>query len=583
MNLWVKKVFFLSRIIKEEGRSFSIGLVENENGKLLPRLFWRSNSGGGWRVSPYLVNGVFYKGKSYTGSTVLVNEFENLLLEMESKNEMGTSEQSVVRLFEFSLKDFEIMQPDYNKEEPEVVYVNSESQKKQPGSMFKTNDGYNSASELDNLGYPEGFVPDFSQKPVKTYRGKHTLLGEIIIEEFGAKLNGEDIIWAMARDNEGRVWVENIYFAKVEVNSYGNYRRIIAAGALSNKPLDYLSNVTNLSSIETLIDRNWFFENHYNDIEIDNFGDSRYYDITRVLDHLAPIKQYREKRGIIRVASNKIVSNYGAIMVLRDDNLLAVSSKSEIKVNRNNVQTINYHSSSFMILADGDVVEYSINKTKIFLIVKRRSDGLLLLVDNNSSKPFDITARAINLEDVEKGEQKQKAGDEFLAIMGNRINDYRDSMMALNLSKIFPDDYSVEDIKKIYYWMVENKQRYIFNDIKGSSTDEIVSWVVGQLEKLDIKINNQIALGIVEIFDNDLVLRIKRYVAVEKEVAAATNLNQLKAAIDGMNLIVMNGERVYQQDVEEKIEMLQKKKNVDINSFPEEYGIRKKIGELMLK
>lgn len=127
-----------------------------------------------------------------------------------------------------------------------------------------------------NFKYPKGFIPDFTQKPIKKYTFEHTLLGPTEVEIHSSVLEGRTIRWAMAKaKNTGQIWIESIYYPDSPITSYGTRAEVLNSGALTNKPLEYTKKTENLKDSEKKAFNN------------------KYTDITPLLNNLEPIKQYR--------------------------------------------------------------------------------------------------------------------------------------------------------------------------------------------------------------------------------------------------------------------------------------------------
>jgi len=90
-----------------------------------------------------------------------------------------------------------------------------------------------------------------------------------------------EVIWTMAEDGTGRVWIQSIRFADAKPNSYGVYNEVIDSGILTSKPLEYSDQSYGVPETH---------RRPFNKI---------YEDITPLLDILQPIKKYREARGIL--------------------------------------------------------------------------------------------------------------------------------------------------------------------------------------------------------------------------------------------------------------------------------------------
>lgn len=93
--------------------------------------------------------------------------------------------------------------------------------------------------DLNNTLQTSGAMPDFSQPPNVMETTRHPILGNIIRETFEKSVNGVVYEWQMARDQNGRVWIDRIRFAKAEPTAYGTDRQMVYSGLLTSKPVDY--------------------------------------------------------------------------------------------------------------------------------------------------------------------------------------------------------------------------------------------------------------------------------------------------------------------------------------------------------
>lgn len=130
--------------------------------------------------------------------------------------------------------------------------------------------------DFESFRYPNGFIPDFTKGPIKIQNNKHTLLGNTVLETYLGELSGRSVAWVFARDRQGRIWIDRIYFPGADINTYGVYEEVINSGALTNKPLEYRSQVGRVDA------------GFYRDF------DSTYVDITPLISRLLPVKLYRD-------------------------------------------------------------------------------------------------------------------------------------------------------------------------------------------------------------------------------------------------------------------------------------------------
>lgn len=132
------------------------------------------------------------------------------------------------------------------------------------------------------------FEPDFSKPPVRVYKK-----GDITIEEYEvATPEGDSLIYAMACDSQGRVYIDNIYDKNSAITPYGTYENIINAGILVYKPEDYSEQVYNIpQELKTRVDEQ----------------DDRYIDIADMFSLIPVVKRYRDNlqsRGCLLDRSN---------------------------------------------------------------------------------------------------------------------------------------------------------------------------------------------------------------------------------------------------------------------------------------
>ncbi|MCC7345293.1 MAG: protein phosphatase 2C domain-containing protein [Deltaproteobacteria bacterium] len=306
------QTFYLSRVIETvdergEVRPHVLALVPvKENGQtvLKRRFFYKSNSDGGWRASPYILGGKYAKGvgKHYTQETQPIPELNAHFQKLEEAAGGVTKVRMTDAEFD---KYIDVGSPLLNQDAQgtmlagfgkEVMFPSNVGMTNigalQPGAAFKAG-AYSGASDpaivpkLASLTYPEGFIPDFAQAPAKTYTETHTLLGKITCREFQGgylveKGSGRrrPVVWTMAEDANGRTWVKSIRYTDSKVNSYGVYDEVIDSGIITSKPLEYAEQSYKLPA-EYRPDFN-----------------GQYVDITPALHMLKPIRDYRASRGL---------------------------------------------------------------------------------------------------------------------------------------------------------------------------------------------------------------------------------------------------------------------------------------------
>ncbi len=299
------RAFHMSDIIRgTRDRDYAVLYTTVDlNGQKLavPRLLYKSNSDGGWRVaygvesSGRLIKESHpHKFAHYTQETKLHSIILDKLEGADKvEDKSGVSTEKLLKAF----SNISESRNEVNTAPEEIsYYTGSEIDKlmmpirKFSAGQFKEQDlhriqkmGFSNFSEyidyLDEVfeSMP-GFVPDFSGLPEKIVSREHTLLGEVTIEDYHAVFDNKPIIWSMARDKNGRVWVENVRFANAKVTSYGTFSPVLDAGIITNKPIEYTSGTSGLRA----------------DKEQKDFN-GRYADITPLLSKLLPIKQYKKR------------------------------------------------------------------------------------------------------------------------------------------------------------------------------------------------------------------------------------------------------------------------------------------------
>ncbi len=258
------KEFMFSEIFTAGKRLHCVAYTKSEDDeKVRPTLYYKSQSDGGWRASPgFYDNGQYSKGDivvmnddtpmeygQYTQGTKPTEHITSLLEEMEVSRQ--TKPRISVPLDGF-IKDIFNM----SRLSEDGVNTSLGSQVELTAIRGKGMDqylpgrGFMSSTEqarfdVHNMELPIGFEPDFSQESIKSYAIKHTMLGRCEVEVFQSTLpNGKPAEWHIARDAKtDTVWLERVVDASpgAGVTELGTYKSVVVAGALSAKPIDYRS------------------------------------------------------------------------------------------------------------------------------------------------------------------------------------------------------------------------------------------------------------------------------------------------------------------------------------------------------
>jgi hypothetical protein len=289
------KDFLVGPIIRGGDRDEALMFVR-QNGKLLPRALYKSNSDGGWRSCPGFEMGRFSKGNGihYTQETKPHEKLIRYLEDAEKNAQFVTYDGDVVQKYFNRYKNIskDSWPPDWDTYKSETDKYDdkgilSEFQKFPPGYMLQK--GLRLDKDLSELfsnfdfSSPQlrEFKPDFTKDPVRKFIFTHTMLGEVNAEVFSARLNGRPVEWVIAYDASGRTWIERITFSDIKVNSYGVSPEVIDSGALTNKPIEYISQLAGLVPDKEFIGI-----------------DHTYADITPLLHNLPPIKEFRDLKGL---------------------------------------------------------------------------------------------------------------------------------------------------------------------------------------------------------------------------------------------------------------------------------------------
>lgn len=266
--------FLLSNPLNYDDHTLVIAYVKTTdqgNTQWQFRAFWYSKTGATWRAFyGFEKNGSFVKGngeeKNYTRETFLEDDLQAVLNRLFEQNSHPIqSNQNIFDFFTNAQHEIELLKQEafsqYFIERPKSL---SSLHRYMPGRLsyraearrlFETDDNklqdgliippnwqpqHIDIRALTSLKYPEGFIPNFNENPIKVFDIKPNSKNKITVREFaGAKIEGKDIVWAMAEDSEGRTWVHEIYFPNTNINSFGVKRIILDAGILNSKPFDY--------------------------------------------------------------------------------------------------------------------------------------------------------------------------------------------------------------------------------------------------------------------------------------------------------------------------------------------------------
>jgi hypothetical protein len=291
-------IFNLSNVVREPngGREFCVGYVTDEDQDVTPRLYYRSQSEGEWRITPVIEpGGRFSKGEKfesgYVRETRLIDSLRSVL---EEKAKTGVEvPKDTSRWMRDHFKQQALGKRGYERyldtADAAAAKFPEMFMKFKPGHGFETGPAEPPAREqLAQLEVPERYAPDFS-KPLEIIKSQHPILGEVTTESVCD--NSGSLAWRFSYDGAGRVWVSGVSDVKELANSYGTDEKVVLGGVLDNKPLEYDTQVGGLES-----------DQNHRDYELLP-GGGHYVDITPLLDNLKVIQQFRAARGIQRQAA----------------------------------------------------------------------------------------------------------------------------------------------------------------------------------------------------------------------------------------------------------------------------------------
>jgi hypothetical protein len=293
------KTFLFSDIFTspESGYAHSIAYEYKEDGDALrPRLYYRSQSDGGWRATPGINGFRYMKGDEsserpeYGQYVQTTKPDQNIVALLEMIQEKQGDALRLSDSTAATMTDaFAVMNARKEglytfPDEVEFFQVETPGLKAYISGVGFEGHPEDARKALENLELPTGFEPDFSADPVQIYTTTHTLAGKVAVEVYPAEYQGREIEWHIARDNNDRLWVDRIEFADGHITSYGTRSEVILAGALSAKPFDYSQQAFGLDIGGS-------------DPDAVVFNDT-YVDVTPLLKKMAPLQRYQTAKGL---------------------------------------------------------------------------------------------------------------------------------------------------------------------------------------------------------------------------------------------------------------------------------------------
>jgi|GEM_PF-2916819 hypothetical protein len=294
-----KRPFYLSDVVASGGRSHCVGYVETDDGQIAPRLFYKSNSDGDWRVSPQFYVDIDEKGKEHLtyskGETMEYGYVRETRLHDDLRAALSTKEALT---FEWEGERIDWLLRQFTKEKLGSTFTYDDEVKEakvattkadflyayKPGQGFNAHDGINARDVFRNAELDEAIKPNFSVRPVHTLHSTHPQLGSVKTELY--EDNQGTSLWHLSSDAQGRVWVSGATKKDRKPSSYGTDEEVVSLGIYDNKPIEYGSQVDGLVE----------------GVDYKKIGNGSYVDITPLLDNLPVIKDYRQSRQALRAA-----------------------------------------------------------------------------------------------------------------------------------------------------------------------------------------------------------------------------------------------------------------------------------------
>jgi hypothetical protein len=280
--------FLISDIFASEGRHSIAVLWTDRKGELMPRLAYKSNSDGTWRMD--MKGDVkFNKGLHYTASSKLCHELVETLdykckqqnLTKEEYNEINPKHRN------YDQKDIEdenlqalignlishktmleqnmrsILQPNPDEVRDKIVKLGSfqHGQKSYDYSVYEK-----LIATIDHK-----LVPDFSNPAVDNYQFNHSIIGECTVSKYIHEIDGVKYEYDIANPKDGSLpFVHSITEMNSPIMSVGIYEKLAEFGFLQLKPIEYDSQIPNTfgdkNGITAPISGNAKNCSHYRDI-----------------------------------------------------------------------------------------------------------------------------------------------------------------------------------------------------------------------------------------------------------------------------------------------------------------------------
>lgn len=293
-----RKFYISEQFAAHNGRLHAIGYTRLGDGTIAPRLFYKSQSEGSWRVSPvWLVEtdeegkqqSYYSKGETmyygYARETRLDDDLETALEAAEDGSPKVLEPEQLTTVRQHFIPERLGKADTYNVEASEQrVNGLDDFLTFRPGSGFKTVDGRPAREVLAAMSADPTRLPDFKASPIKVSLRQHSILGSVKVETYRSRDKLLD--WNMAYTADGKVWLNGLTIPNDTVNSYGTNGDVLVGGILDSKPLEYDFQVEGLEE----------------GVDYRKTDQPPYVELL-ILDQLEPIRNFRAARHIVRQAA----------------------------------------------------------------------------------------------------------------------------------------------------------------------------------------------------------------------------------------------------------------------------------------
>lgn len=305
-----ERQMMLSDIVRSPGgRMHAVMYTELADGRVAPRLFYKSNSDGDWRVSPHVEKWHDQDGKKhmryskgetmdygYVRETRLDDDVREALVQKEAGAKDWSAEyvdwltdkfteQAVGKNNTYEKEVNGVEFPDMTIPRSKIEDAEKNIMAFMPGHGFEPRNGRTAAEVFAAAEIPFNKMPAFTKQLGRRTITQHPQLGEVVTEALVS--NDGRNVWHFSSDKKGRIWISGVTRNnEATPSTYGTDAEVLSMGILDNKPVEYISQLQGLKEGQ--------------DYAV--LGNSGYADISKLLDKLPVVKDYRASRGITRAA-----------------------------------------------------------------------------------------------------------------------------------------------------------------------------------------------------------------------------------------------------------------------------------------